>query len=401
MLLPHVLALPLATCDNPSQPEADDGAGAQGAEDVVGTIDDLIRPELEPMVPYAPGLRGSEVRQRSGREHVLKLSSNEFWAGPVPRAVEAMERVLPLLNRYPDGSARALKRALSERLGFPEEMIVLGNGTNELLRLIAQAVTRPGDEVVFAWPSFVVYPMTAQMFGATSVRVPLTADQRHDLEAMLAAINERTRVVYLCNPNNPTGTIFRRAEFERFLERVPEHVLVVMDEAYFEFVTDAEYPNGLRYMEDQRPFIVLRTFSKIYSLAGARVGYGVAPAALAQAIHKVREPFNVNTVAQVGAYYSLADDAEVRRRRDMNQEQKTYLYSCFDRLGLSYAPSEANFVYVMTQRPVEVFQALLGEGVIARDFGNAPALRLTVPAPEDTPAVTAAFEAVAAKLGTL
>ena len=367
----------------------------------MGTIDDLIRPELEPMVPYAPGLRSSEVRAHSGRDRVLKLSSNEFWAGPFPQAVQAMERVLPLLNRYPDGSARALKRALSERLAFPEEMIVLGNGTNELLRLIAQAVTRPGDEVVFAWPSFVVYPMTAQMFGAISVRVPLTASHAHDLDAMLAAINERTRVIYLCNPNNPTGTIFRRAEFERFLEQVPDHVLVVMDEAYFEFAADPEYPDGLKYVDAQRALIVLRTFSKIYSLAGVRVGYGVAPVALAQAVHKLREPFNVNTVAQVGAYYSLAQDAEVRRRHDINQEQKTYLYSCFDRLGISYAPSEANFVYLMTERPVEVFQALLGEGVIARDFGNAPALRLTVPGPEDTPAVVAAFEAVAAKLGTL
>ena len=367
----------------------------------MGSVDDLIRPELEPMVPYAPGLRGSEVRERSGRDRVLKLSSNEFPTGPFPRAVEAMERVLPLLNRYPDGSARALKRALSERLGFPEEMLIVGNGSNELLRLISQAVTRPGDEMVFAWPSFVVYPMCAQMFGAKAVRVPLTQGQAHDLEAMLAAITERTRVVFLCNPNNPTGTIYRRREFERFLDRVPEHVLLVLDEAYFEFVLDPEYPDGLRYVEQDRPIAVLRTFSKIYSLAGVRVGYGVAPIQLAQAVHKVREPFNVSSVAQVGAYYSLADDAEVRRRRDMNQEQKTYLYSCFDRLGIAYAPSEANFVYLMTQRPVEVFQALLEEGVIARDFGTAPALRLSVPAPEDTPAVIAAFEAVAAKLGTL
>ncbi len=363
--------------------------------------DTLIRGELEPMVPYAPGLRGSEVRARCGRERICKLSSNEHPAGPFPLAVRAMEAVLPELNRYPDGSYRALRRALSERLGFPFQNVAVGSGSNELLRLIAQAVLRPGDEVVFAWPSFVVYPMVTQMFGATAVRVPLDETETHDLEAMLAAITEKTRIAFLCNPNNPTGTIYRRDEFESFLSRVPEHVLVVADEAYFEFVNDPGYPDSLAYVDLERPLVALRTFSKIYSLAGLRVGYGVMPERLARAIDKIREPFNVNTVAQVAAYYSLKDDAEVERRREENQEQKTYLYSCFDRLGLAYVPSETNFVYLKTQRPVEVFEALLGEGIIARDFGNAPALRLGVGTPEDTEATIAAFEAIAAKLGTL
>lgn len=363
--------------------------------------DTLIRAELEPMVPYAPGLRGSEVRERCGRDRICKLSSNEHPAGPFPIAIRAMEAVLPELNRYPDGSCRALRRALSDRLKFPFENVVVGSGSNELLRLIAQAVLRPGDETVFAWPSFVVYPMVTQMFGGTSVRVPLKEGEVHDLAAMLAAITDKTRIVFLCNPNNPTGTIYHRDEFERFLEQVPEHVLVVADEAYFEFVTDRAYPDALRYVDLERPLVSLRTFSKIYSLAGLRVGYGVMPTSLAQAVDKVREPFNVNTVGQVAAYYSLGDDAEVRRRRAENQEQKTYLYSCFDRLGLAYVPSETNFIYLKTQRPVEVFEALLGEGIIARDFGNAPALRLGVGTPEDTQATIEAFEAVAAKLGTL
>lgn len=363
--------------------------------------DSLIRPELEPMVPYAPGLRASEVRERSGRDRIAKLSSNEFPDGPFPSAIRAMELVLPQLNRYPDGGARALRRALSERLGFSGESIVLGNGSNELLRLIGQAVLRPGDEVVFAWPSFVVYPMVAQMFGATAVRVPLDSGEAHDLDAMLDAVTDKTRIVFLCNPNNPTGTIYRREAFERFLNGVPKNVLVVADEAYFEFVTDAEYPDAMRYIDGERLLVSLRTFSKIYSLAGLRVGYGVMPVPLAEAVDKLREPFNVNTVAQVAAYYSLNDDAEVRRRRDENQEQKTYLYSCFDRLGVSYVPSETNFVYLKTKRPVEVFEALLGEGVIARNFGTAPALRLGVGTPEDTRATIAAFESVAAKLGGL
>jgi histidinol-phosphate aminotransferase len=358
-----------------------------------------IRAELEPMVPYAPGLRASEVRERSGRETILKLSSNEHPCGPFPAAIEAMEAVLPHLNRYPDGSARALRKALCHHLDIADENLVVGNGSNEIIRLIAQAVLRPGDEVVFAWPSFVVYPMVTQMFGATAVKVPLDSDETHDLPAMLEAITGRTRIVFLCNPNNPTGTIYDREEFERFMAEVPEHVIVVADEAYFEFVTDGAYPDALEWFDGQHPLVVLRTFSKIYSLAGLRIGYGALPAALARAVDKIREPFNVNMVAQVAAYYSLGDEAEVERRKRENQEQKTYLYSAFDRLGIAYVPSETNFVYTRTQRPVEVFEALLGEGVIVRDFGTAPALRVGVGTPEDTLATIAAFEAVTTRLG--
>ncbi len=358
-----------------------------------------IRAELEPMVPYAPGLRVSEVRERSGTDTILKLSSNEHPCGPFPGAIHAMEAVLPRMNRYPDGSARALRRELCARLGIADEHLAIGNGSNEIIRLIAQALLRPGDEVIYAWPSFVVYPMVTQMFGAVSVKVPLAPGEVHDLDAMLAAITERTRIVFLCNPNNPTGTIYGRAKFEEFLGKAPPHVLVLVDEAYFEFATDPDYPDTLAYFDGERPLAVLRTFSKIYSLAGLRIGYGVLPAPLAAATHKIREPFNVNTVAQIAAYYSLADDAEVARRKTENQEQKTYIYSAFDRLGVSYVRSEANFIYLHTDKPVEVFEALLGEGVIVRDFGTAPALRVGIGTPEDTQITIAAFEAVMTRLG--
>lgn len=351
------------------------------------------------MVPYAPGLRASEVRERSGRDLILKLSSNEHPCGPFPTALRAMEAVIPRVNRYPDGAARALRRGLCAHLGVDDAHLSVGNGSNELIRLMAQAVLRPGDEVVFAWPSFIVYPMVTQMFGATAVRVPLTDGEVHDLDAIAAAITEKTRIVFLCNPNNPTGTIYHRDEFERFLDSIPAHVLLVVDEAYFEFVCDERYPNALDWFDGERPLAVLRTFSKIYSLAGLRIGYGVLPEPVARAVDKIREPFNVNTVAQVAAYYSLGDEDEVERRKRENQEQKTYLYSAFDRLGMSYVPSEANFVYLRTDRSVEVFEALLGEGVIVRDFGTAPALRVGVGSPEDTWATIDAFEAVATRLG--
>jgi len=361
----------------------------------------MIRPELDGMKPYAPGLRASEVRARCGRDEVCKLSSNEYPLGPVPRAIEAMTAVLPHLNRYPDGSVRALTAKLGEHWGVDERFITVTNGSNELLRLIAQVVLRPGDEVVYAWPSFVVYPIVTRLFGANAVSVPLTPDARHDLPAMLAAVTERTRLLFLCNPNNPTGTIYSRAEFDAFLAALPEHVLLVLDEAYFEFVDDAEYPDGLTYFDGERPIVVARTFSKIYSLAGARVGYGFLPPALKAAVDAAREPFNVNSVAQVGAYYSLEDQPEVVRRKHENREQKTYLYSCFDRLGIAYVPSHANFVWVKTERPVEVFEELLREGVIARGFGDTPALRLGVGEPEDTRRTIAALEAIVGRLGPI
>jgi histidinol-phosphate aminotransferase len=365
------------------------------------TWETLIRPELEPMRPYQPGLRATEVRERSGLDDVLKLSSNEFPLGPVPKAIAAMSAVAPYMNRYPDGGCRALKRRIAEHWGVDERHVVVSAGSNELLRLIGQAVLRPGDEVVYAWPSFVVYPMVATMFGAVSVQVPLTSDLRHDLPAMLAAMTDRTRLVFLCNPNNPTGTIYSRREFEAFLAQLPDHVLLVLDEAYFEFVTDADYPDGLRSFDGERPIAVTRTFSKMYSLAGLRVGYGILPEPLAAAVDKVREPFNVSTVAQIAAYYSLDDQVEVSRRRKENQEQKTALYAAFQRLGIRYAVSHTNFVYFMTERPVEVFGGLLERGVIARDFGNAPALRIGVGTPSDTTATIAAFDGLVKSLGSI
>lgn len=359
--------------------------------------DTLIRGELGPMVPYAPGLRGSEVQERIGGGTVHKLSSNENPFGPVPMAVRAMEAVLPHLNRYPDGAARALVRRLSEHLGVDERYIALGNGSNELIRIIAQAILAPGDEVVYAWPSFVVYAMVAQLMGATSVRVPLAAGEVHDLDAMLAAITDKTKIVFLCNPNNPTGTINRKAEFERFLAAVPDHVLLVLDEAYIEYVTDADFPDGLTYFDGVKPIVVLRTFSKIYSLAGLRVGYGVMPPEMVEAVAKVREPFNVNTVAQVAAYYSLPEQDEIARRRDLNAAQRDRLGEAFDRLGVTWFPSQTNFVYIHDDDPRGLFEALLGYGVIVRDFGTAPALRVGLGTAEDTDATIAAFEAIMAQ----
>ena len=303
-----------------------------------------------------------------------------------------MRAVLPHLNRYPDGAARALKRRLGEHLGVEERFLAVTNGSNELLTLIAQATLGPGDEAVFAWPSFVVYPLCTALMGATAIRVPLTADHVHDLPAMLKAITERTKLVFLCNPNNPTGTVYDREAFEEFLRQVPEHVLVVVDEAYFEYVTSPGFPDGIGFFDGNRPLAVLRTFSKMYSLAGARVGYGVMPEAMVVAVDKVREPFNVSSVGQVGAYYSLGDSDETSRRRRINAEERLRLCRALERLGIEYAPSQTNFVYALTEQPARLFDALLARGVIVRDFGGSPALRIGIGSCDDTDATVAALE---------
>jgi histidinol-phosphate aminotransferase len=362
--------------------------------------DEIIRADLAGRAPYRPGLRASEVRERTGRERVIKLSSNEWPGGPFPSAVEAVQAVAPRLNRYPDGAARTLRKRLAERLGIDGAQVAVGSGSNELLRLIAQAVLVPGDEVVYPWPSFVVYPMVCAMFGVKGVAVPLK-DGVHDIDAMLAAVNAKTKMLFLCNPNNPTGTIYGKKAFAKVLAKVPSHVLVVADEAYFEFATDPDYPDAMASFDGERPLVVARTFSKIYALAGARVGYAAMPRQLAEAIDKVREPFNVSAPAQAAAYYSLEDDAEVGRRRATNEEQKALLYAAFDRLAVGYLPSQANFVWALTAKSAEAFEALIEEGVIVREFGAAGALRVTTPLPEDTPAVIAAFEAVSDRLGGL
>jgi histidinol-phosphate aminotransferase len=363
--------------------------------------DDLIRPELDPLRAYVPGLRVSEVRERSGKEEIAKLSSNEAPYGPFPAAIRALESVLPRLNRYPDGGSLALREKLAARLDVPVDNVAVSSGSNELLRLIGQTVLRPGDEVAYCWPSFVVYPMVAKIFQAAAVEVPLGEDSAFDLQALTDAITDKTRLVFLCNPNNPTGAIYRRKEFERFLDRLPDHVLLVVDEAYFEYVDDPDYPDTLAYYDGERPMAVIRTFSKMYSLAGLRVGYGVMPPEFVEAVNKVREPFNVSTTGQVAAYFSLDDQDEVVRRREENQEQKAYLCSCFDKLGIDYAPSHTNFVFIRTERPVEVFQALLEEGIIVRGFGSMPGLRVGIGTPDETRRACEAFEAVAERLGSV
>ncbi|HOM80324.1 MAG TPA: histidinol-phosphate transaminase [Armatimonadota bacterium] len=361
----------------------------------------ICRSNIHDLVPYVPGKPIEEVEREYGITDIIKLASNENPYGPSPRVVEAMKKALDNVRLYPDGSCYALTKRLSEHLNVPTDHIVVGNGSDEIIHYLGIAYLEPGDEVVQAHPSFVRYEAAAILNGCQCIQVPLK-DYTHDLDAMADAVTPRTKLLFITNPNNPTGTIVTRSAVDRLLDRIPERVLVVMDEAYYEYVEDPEYPDSLAYIREGRNVISLRTFSKIFALAGLRVGYGIARPEIIWAIHQVREPFNVNSIAQVGAIACLDDPDQVERGRRVNRDGRTYLYAVCERLGLPYVPSQANFVFIDVKADSRVvFQELLRRGVIVRTgdiFGHPTHLRVTVGTPEENARFVRALEEVLAAL---
>ncbi len=364
--------------------------------------DDLFRPAIAGLVPYEPGKPVEEVQRELGLDRVVKLASNEGQFGPFPAAVEALERAIGDLNRYPDGGAYRLTEALAEKHGVEPENVALAAGADGVIMYLSLAALDPGDEIVCGWPSFPSYVLDAVKMGATAVRVPL-AEDTYDLDALLAAITERTKIVYVANPNNPTGTMVGRAALDAYFERVPEHVLTVLDEAYFEFVEAEDYPDGIveYFLRDGRRVFCLRTFSKMFGLAGLRVGYGVGSPDVVAAIRKVRNAFDLNEMSQAAALASLGNDAEVARRRAITAEGREQLVEICTGLGLRIAqPAVANFLYVDTGADVgPLFDALLREGVIVRPlapFGATTAIRVTVGTAEENAFFGEAFGRVRA-----
>jgi histidinol-phosphate aminotransferase len=363
--------------------------------DVAGLVPEWIRT----LDPYPPGKPIEEVERELGIRDSIKLASNENPLGPSPKALAALAAALGGLHRYPDGSAFYLKRRLAERLRVAEDELVIGNGSNEIIELVVRAFLRPGDEAVMADQAFVVYRLVVQAAGGTSRAVPLR-EFTHDLPALAAAIGPRTRLVFLANPNNPTGTMFRRPAWERFLAAVPPNVIVVADDAYAEYVEDPAYPDTVHERGDGRvPIVSLRTFSKLYGLAGLRVGYGVAPAPVIDALGRIRQPFNVNSLALVGALAALDDDEHVRRTLAVNREGLAFLLEAFRTLGLASVPSAANFVLVRVGDGARVYADLLRRGVIVRPmaaYGFPEHVRVTVGTPAENERFVAALRAVLA-----
>ncbi len=335
------------------------------------------------LTPYQPGKPIEEVEREYGITDSIKIASNENPLGPSPKAVEAITAVLPDLNLYPDGDAFYLKKRLSEKLGLDRSRLILGNGSNELIEMIVRTFVRVGESIVVGEHAFAIYHLVNKAAGGRTIAVPHTGF-RFDLAAMAEAVTADTRIVFLDNPNNPTGTIYTRDEWEAFLKRVPSDVLIVVDEAYFEFVDDPDYPNSLEYHSDERLIVTLRTFSKICGLAGLRVGYGVSSPQLIDALNRIRQPFNVNSLAQIGALAALDDEAHIRRTQDNNRNGLAYLRAELDRLGVEYAPSWANFLLVNIGAGVA--QQLLPAGIIVRPmegYGYPGYARVSVGTPSE------------------
>ncbi len=344
------------------------------------------RREVLEIDAYKPGKPVEELARELGLKDIVKMASNENPLGPSLRAIRAAKAALKNVQLYPDGAGFALKKKLSERHGLSQECFTLGNGSSDILSFALWAFIEPGDELLTAEVTFLMYPILAKVGRAKLVTVPLK-DWGFDLEGMAKRIGPRTKLIFLCNPNNPTGTVVKRAEFQTFLKRVPEGTMVVVDEAYAEFVSDADFPDALEEIRRGRDnVIVLRTFSKIVGLAGLRIGYGVSTPKVADWLNRVRPPFNTNSVAQAAAAAALADAGHIKRTQKMVQAGRAYLCAEFRRLGLFFVPSCANFVMVQVPRSgEEIFQALLRKGVIVRTmgaYGLKDFLRVTVGTPK-------------------
>ncbi len=318
---------------------------------------------IQTLTPYQPGKPIEELEREYGIADSIKIASNENPLGPSPKALQALAEALPYLHRYPDGDAYYLKQRLAQKLGTDRNRLIIGNGSNELIELIVRTFLRLGEEVVVAEHAFAIYRLVVQAAGGRTISVPHKGFA-FDLEAMAAAITPQTRLVFLDNPNNPTGTIYFRQQWEEFLTRVPSEVFVVVDDAYAEFVNDPRYPNSLEYHQEGRLLITLRTFSKIYGLAGLRTGYGVSSPEIIDALNRIRQPFNVNSLAQVAALAALEDHEHVRRTQETVWTGIAYLQQELDRLGVQYAPSWANFLLV--EVGAGMYGRLLPEGVIVR-----------------------------------
>ena len=357
-----------------------------------------VTPSIERIRPYQPGTPIEEVARRLGAgapPEIIKLASNENPLGPSPLAIAAAQAELARVHRYPESEAPLLRAALAQHLGVDADEIVLGNGSNELLELLVRTFCSGDQSVVFAEPSFVVYRLACLAHGVPFTDVALNG-YTHDLPSMARAVGPGTRLVFIANPNNPTGTYVGSKALSAFLEAVPPDVMVVLDEAYAEYADAADYPDGLQFRKQHPNTIVVRTFSKIYGLAGLRVGYAVLPPELAGYVHRVRAPFNVSSIAQAAGVGALTDREHLARSRALNLAEKAFMQQGLEAMGLAVVPSQANFVLVNVARPAAaVYEAMLTHGVIVRAVPPLPSmLRITLGTRHENQRCLAALQAV-------
>jgi histidinol-phosphate aminotransferase len=347
--------------------------------------------------PYVPGKPIEELEREYGISGSIKLASNENPLGPSPMAVRAVEGVVSGLNRYPDGSGHDLIMSLSQYLGVLPENIILGNGSDEIIGLLTRAFIMPGDEVIIPAPSFLMYEIMAKSAGAGLVNVPLKS-LSIDLDGIAGRISEKTRMIFVCNPNNPTGTVLSKGDFDKFIAKVPQDVIIVADEAYIEFVRDENCFKGIDYLGSGRPVVTLRTFSKIFGLAGLRIGYGVMPGEITGILNRIRPPFNASSLAQAGAIAALGDQAFLKKTAALVHDGLDFMYDALSRMGIKYFPTQANFFLIdVGKKADDVFESLLKEGVIVRSmrsYGYPEYIRVSVGLPEENTRFLKALEKV-------
>ena len=345
-------------------------------------VEELLRRGVSSLKAYVPGRSIEEVASEYGLSEVVKLASNENALGPAPSAVDAIRGALDGLHRYPDGGAKALTGRLAQKLGVSPACVFMGNGGDDVLSVLSRTFLNEGDEVVIPQPTFSPYAHVSRVMGARVVFSPLR-DMRIDLDDVLARVSGRTKIIFLCSPNNPTGGILTEGELVAFLEKLPEGLLVLLDEAYGDFADDPSYPDSVSLVE-RFPLVVLRSFSKIYGLAGLRVGFAVSREGVVGYMNRVREPFNVNQLAQAAALAALEDDGYKERAVTLVREGREALYAAFGEMGLEYVESQANFIFVRVGDGDAVTGALMREGVIVRPgsaFGHPEWIRVTVGLP--------------------
>jgi len=347
--------------------------------------------------PYAPGKPLEELEREYGIEGSIKLASNENPLGPSPLAVQAILDAVGKLNRYPDGGGYDLINSISAYQGVSPENIVLGNGSDEIIAMLASALLQPGDEAILPHPSFLIYEIMVRCAGAIPVSVPLTA-LSINLDKIKERITPGTRMIFLCNPNNPTGTIISKRDFENFLDNIPRQVVVVVDEAYIEFVRDEDCVRSIDYLDSNLALVTLRTFSKAYGLAGLRIGYGVMPGEIAEILNRVRLPFNANSLAQIGAAAALKDEAFLKKTLEVIHKGLGFLWDSLDKMGIKYFPTQANFFLIDVGKDAdEIFENMLRQGVIVRSmtsYGYPEYIRINVGLHEENVRFIQALEKV-------
>jgi len=320
---------------------------------------------IKNLIPYPPGKPMEELKRELGVEHIIKLASNENPIGASPKAIDKIKKAINGVNRYPDGSGYYLKEKLSKKLSVEHNNIILGNGSNEIIELVFRTFFEKGDNIVSSETTFAVYPIICQGVGGEYRKAPMK-NLHFDLDAIEKLIDNKTKIIFIANPNNPTGTYINKDKLTKFMDNIRDDILVVLDEAYFEFVNKPDYPDGLELFKKYNNLLILRTFSKIYGLAGLRLGYGIGNTDVIDYLNRVRQPFNVNLLAQEAALGALEDDEFVEKTQNLTYSSFDYLYGELDKMGLEYVPSVTNFFLIKVGKGKEVFQELLKKGTIVR-----------------------------------